>query len=88
MSRVDNDSTMTQQDAVAADELKRFCQQLVFHGQFKSVRLFKAGSMAEIENCGYGMKACGLALEEQNVDMMYYIINQGVPKVNFPGGNS
>ena len=34
MSRADKDCAMTEQDAVAADELKRFCQQLVHTAQF------------------------------------------------------
>ena len=48
MSRADKDCAMTEQDAVAADELKRFCQQLVHAAQFKSVRRFIAGSHVEL----------------------------------------
>ena len=66
---------MTQQDAaVAADELKRFCQQLVFHGQFRSMRRFTAGSSAEIVDCMSSMRECGLSTDAEDVDRMYYSI--------------
>ena len=82
MSRADNNSTMTQQDAVAAavaaaaDELKRFCQQLVFHGQFKSLRWFIAGSQADILKGVDSLKECGLSRESQDVDKMLYRIDR------------
>ena len=50
MSRAAKDCAMTEQDAVAADELKRFCQQLIIHGQFKMVRRLKVGSCVEIKS--------------------------------------
>ena len=50
MSRADKDCEMTEQDAVAADEMERFCQQLVNAAQFKTTRSFGAGSQAELSN--------------------------------------
>ena len=75
MSRADKDCAMTEQDAVAADELKRFCQQLVHAAQFKSVRRFIAGSYAELAHSNVSMRTCGLKTDTQDIDLMYYSIN-------------
>ena len=58
MSRADKGCAMTEQDAVAADELKRFSQQLVHTAQFISARRFTAGSQAELPGNVSSMEAC------------------------------
>lgn len=72
MSSADKDCAMAEQDAVAADELKRFCQQLVHTAQFKPVRTCAAGSHAELERNASSMRACGLKLDTQDVDTTLY----------------
>ena len=74
ISRSDNDCAMTEQDAVAADELKKLCQQLVHATQFKSMRSFVAGSSAEIACGEMSMKSLGVKKDSEDVDYMHYSI--------------
>ena len=75
MSRADKDCAMTEQDAVAADELQRFSQQLVHKAQFKSVRFFTAGSHVELPQNHLSMQACGLKVNTEDVDCMHYLLH-------------
>ena len=76
MSRADRDSAMTEQDAVAADELKRFCQQLVRAGQFRSRRRFTAGSSVETEYSELSMHVFSVNMDNEDVDYMLYSIDR------------
>ena len=64
---------MTEQDAVAADELKRFSQQLVHKAQFKSFRSFEAGSYVELPNNYPSMGVCGMKMDTEVFDITFYL---------------
>jgi hypothetical protein len=70
------DCAMTERDAAAADELKKFCLQLAHTAQFKSKRNYTVGSHVELVAHRQSMRACGLNMDTADVDYMYYSIDR------------